>query len=167
MYRRNSLVESTFRNPSELSLMLVHAIFLFHFSPLTFLLDFYPSFSRAFSPTSIRTSRGPSMRFFRVFLFETSLYVFLLESSWLSADLSRFLGYLHSQCYDASTSFLSSMLLFRDSNYKPRPSSRPISLDLFESNRSTQFTTNSQLTTFLNLFSFKNNLISPFFLIKE
>jgi len=47
MYRRNSLVESTFRKPSELSLMLVHAIFLFHFSPLTFLLDFYPSFSRA------------------------------------------------------------------------------------------------------------------------
>lgn len=40
MYHRNSLVESTFRSLSELLLVLVHAIFLFHFSPLTFFTRF-------------------------------------------------------------------------------------------------------------------------------
>lgn len=42
-----TLVESTFRSSSDYHWLLVHAIFLFHFSPLIFLLDFYLSFSRA------------------------------------------------------------------------------------------------------------------------
>lgn len=46
MYYRNSGRIDISELP-QLSLVLVHAIFLFHFSSLIFLLDFYPSFSRA------------------------------------------------------------------------------------------------------------------------
>lgn len=46
MYHRNSS-RIDISEPFRLSLVLVHTIFLFHFSPLIFLLDFYPSFSRA------------------------------------------------------------------------------------------------------------------------
>lgn len=46
IYHRNSSRIDT-SEPLQLSLVLVHAIFLFHFSPPTFLFYFYPSFSRA------------------------------------------------------------------------------------------------------------------------
>lgn len=167
MYHRNSPVESTFRSPSDYHWCLSMLFFCFTFLRWPFY-SISIRVSLAFSPTSIRTSREPSMRSFRVFLFETSLYVFLRESSWLSADLGRFLGYLRSQCYDASTSFLPPMLLFRDFNYEARSlrttPRAPTSLHSFKSNRSTR---NSQLTRSLDLFSSKSPRIATFFLDKR
>lgn len=138
--------------PLRLSLMLVHAIFLFHFSPLIFLLDFYPSFSRA--RFRLLLLERPANHRCDPFEFSSLklLYTFscskVLDSPPISAassdtsirNVTMFLHRSYLQCCYFG-------ILTTDQAY-----SRLISLDSFKSNRSTR---NSQLTGFLNLFSSK------------
>lgn len=158
MYHRNSSridVSESLR----LSLMLVHAIFLFHFSPLTFLLDFYPSFSRARfrlllleRPTNHRCDPFEFSCLKLLYTFSCSKVLDSPPISAASSDTSvrNVTTLLHRSylqcCY------------FEILTTEPRAYPRPISLDSSRSNRSTR---NTQLTSFLRLFL--NNFISPFF----
>lgn len=163
MYYRNSSridISGSF----QLSLVLVHAIFLFHFSSLIFLLDFYPSFSRERfrlllleRPANHRCDPFEFSSLKLLYTFSCSKVLdFLRRSQPLPrmpplAMLRRF-----------STSFLPPMLLFRDSNYGPRAYSLPMPLNSLKSNRSAR---NSQITSSLYLFSFRYCCIA--FLIRN
>lgn len=163
MYYRNSRIDIS--EPLQRSLVLVHAIFLFHFSSLIFLLDFYPSFSRA--RFRLLLLERPANHRCDPFEFSSLklLYTFscskVLDSLRRSQPLPRMP--LLAMLRRFSTSFLPSMLLFRDSNYEPRAYPFPTPLNSLKSNRSVR---NSQVTSSLNPFSFRYRCIA-FQLIKS